>query len=85
MGDAAVPFKDAFTDPTTAGADQWPAAVAVASEAARRTAEYAAKRGRSKNHAEASIGTPDPGAISFALITETLTPHIAGTATAPAG
>ena len=85
MVDAAVPFKDAFTDPTTAGADQWPAAVAVASEAARRTAEYAAKRGRSKNHAEASIGTPDPGAISFALITETLTPHIAGTATAPAG
>lgn len=75
MVDAAVPFKDAFTDDSGA---QWAEAVVVATRAAEATKEYAAKRGRSKTHADASIGTPDPGAVSFAKIAETLTPHVDG-------
>lgn len=75
MVDAAVPFTEAFTDDSAA---RWAEAVAIATRAAEATSEYAAGRGRSKTHADASIGTPDPGAVSFAKIAETLTPHVDG-------
>ncbi|OYN96943.1 dihydroxyacetone kinase family protein [Enemella evansiae] len=75
MIDAAVPFRDSF--PTQApSAEEWRSAVTVAMRAAEGTAEFRARRGRSRTHAEASIGTPDPGAISFSLIVDTLTAHI---------
>ena len=44
--------------------------------AARGTAEFAAKRGRSRTHADKSIGTPDPGAVSFAKIVAVLRAHV---------
>jgi dihydroxyacetone kinase len=54
----------------------WAEAVAAAEEAARGTAEFAAKRGRSRTHAEKSIGTPDPGAVSFAKVVAVLHAHV---------
>lgn len=70
MVDAIMPFADEFA----AGVggrrltDAWAAAAAAAQTAAERTADYASSRGRSKLHGDRSIGTPDPGAVSFALV-----------------
>ena len=71
MVDAIVPFTDELAAGlsrglTTAGA--WRAASAAATAAAARTAGYAAARGRARTHGDRSVGTPDPGAVSFALI-----------------
>lgn len=40
----------------------------VADAAARETARLTARRGRARPHAERSVGTPDPGAVSFAAV-----------------
>ena len=70
MVDAIMPFADEFA----AGVggrrltDAWAAAATAAQTAAERTADYASSRGRSKLHGDRSIGTPDPGAVSFALV-----------------
>ena len=40
----------------------------VAREAADATAEITATLGRARNHGDKSVGTPDPGAISFSKI-----------------
>lgn len=37
-------------------------------EGAKKIAEFAATKGRAHNPGEASIGTPDPGASSFAML-----------------
>jgi dihydroxyacetone kinase len=71
MVDAIVPFTDEFAAGLSRGrtaAEAWRAAASAAHEAAERTADYPASRGRSRTHGERSIGTPDPGAVSFALI-----------------
>ena len=39
-----------------------------AQEAARATADIAARKGRARTHGDASLGTPDPGAVSFAML-----------------
>lgn len=44
----------------------------AASEGARLTENMVARLGRSKTHAEKSLGTPDPGALSLALIVREL-------------
>lgn len=49
-------------------ADAWTAAAAIADEAAQATKNLLPKIGRARPHAEKSIGTPDPGAISMVLI-----------------
>lgn len=46
----------------------WTAAADIAAEAAQATENLLPKIGRARPHAERSIGTPDPGAISMALI-----------------
>jgi dihydroxyacetone kinase len=48
--------------------DAWAAAAIVADEAAQNTARLLPKIGRARPHAGKSIGSPDPGAISMALI-----------------
>jgi D-erythrulose 4-kinase len=71
MIDAIVPFADDLTRGVAAGAtlrDAWQHAAAVAEKAAQQTAQLAAKLGRARSHGDKSIGTPDPGAVSFALI-----------------
>jgi dihydroxyacetone kinase len=71
MVDAIVPFIEELADCLSRGltaADAWRSAAGAASAAAARTAEYAATRGRARTHGDRSVGTPDPGAVSFALI-----------------
>jgi D-erythrulose 4-kinase len=75
MIDAIVPFADDLIQGVAAGAtlqDAWQHAATVAEKAAQQTAELAAKLGRARSHGEKSIGTPDPGAVSFALICTTV-------------
>lgn len=77
MVDAAIPFRDTLVAAKGEGLGAaWAQAVAAAEEAARETADFAAKRGRSRTHAEKSIGTPDPGAVSFAKIVAVLRQHV---------
>ena len=70
MLDAFFPFVDALTERTQAGAsiaDAWAAASAEATKAAAGTADLLPKMGRARPHGEKSLGSPDPGAVSFAL------------------
>ena len=85
--DVLVPFRDALTAGVSAGqslTEVWGAAAAVAERAAEDTARLLPLMGRARPHAEKSLGTPDPGAHSFALIVravaDVLTEH-AGLAT----
>jgi dihydroxyacetone kinase len=71
MVDAIVPFREELAAGLSRGlttADAWRSAAAAATAAAARTADYPATRGRARTHGDRSVGTPDPGAVSFALI-----------------
>jgi dihydroxyacetone kinase len=69
MVDAIVPFAGTLDERQGDGlAVAWAAAAAAATEAAAATADLVPKLGRSRSHGEKSVGTPDPGAHSFALI-----------------
>jgi len=71
MVDALVPFDEVLTARTTAGDDlvtAWSAASAAATAAADATADLLPRMGRARTHGEDAVGTPDAGAISFALI-----------------
>ena len=71
MIDAVVPFVDDLGQGVAAGRslrEAWQHAADLAEQAARDTATLAAKLGRARSHGEKSIGTPDPGAVSFALV-----------------
>ncbi|MDT7582011.1 MAG: D-erythrulose 4-kinase [Pseudonocardiales bacterium] len=80
MIDAVVPFVDDLSQGVGSGRslrEAWAHAAGVAEEAAQATAQLAAKIGRSRAHGEKSIGTPDPGAVSFALIATTVAGELA--------
>ncbi|MCK6210422.1 dihydroxyacetone kinase family protein [Georgenia sp. EYE_87] len=71
MVDALVPFTTVLTERFASGDPlprAWAQAAEAASHAARATAEIQARRGRSRVLGEKSVGTPDPGATSFALL-----------------
>lgn len=71
MVDAVVPFATVLQERTSAGDAlpvAWAAAVAAATEAAAQTATIQARLGRSRVLGTKSLGTPDPGATSFALL-----------------
>lgn len=71
MIDAIVPFADDLADRLSAGTplvDAWAHAADVATAAAEATADITARLGRARTHGTKSLGTPDPGAVSFALI-----------------
>nr|WSZ99284.1 dihydroxyacetone kinase family protein [Streptomyces sp. NBC_00857] len=74
--DAAVPFVDRLEAalPTAGFAAAWADAARVAGEAADATASIAARLGRARTHGDHSLGTPDAGAVSFALIVAALAP-----------
>lgn len=75
MVDAIVPFADDLARRIADGQrlrDAWGHSAGVADEAAQETAALAATLGRAKSHGDKSIGTPDPGAVSFALICSTI-------------
>lgn len=67
--DALVPFSDVLQERVASGEplrDAWRTATAAATTAAEETAELVPRLGRARPHVEASVGTPDPGAVSFA-------------------
>jgi dihydroxyacetone kinase len=77
MVDAAIPFRDTLVASKEKGlGSAWAEAVAAAEKAASGTAEFAARCGRARTHADKSIGTPDPGAVSFAKIVAVLLEHV---------
>lgn len=57
------PPSSAFIQATSSAAH-------AATRAAQATAELVPKRGRARAHGDRSVGTPDPGAISLAMIAE---------------
>ena len=73
MVDAIVPFTESLAGEVAAGTGlpaAWATAADVATESARATAELLPRMGRARPHAEKSLGTPDAGAHSFALIVQ---------------
>ena len=73
--DALAPLAEAFARAVSDGHDLAQAsqvATQAAMDGARQTENMVARRGRSKTHAEKSLGTPDPGALSLALIAQGL-------------
>lgn len=80
MIDSAVPFAQRLEGEFARTADL-AGAVSAAAEAARSAAESTAalrpRLGRSKVLAEKSVGTPDPGATSFALLMTALGSELA--------
>lgn len=75
--DVLVPFADALAKEVEAGKGvvaSWEAAASVASEAADATATLIPRVGRARPLAEKSVGTPDAGSVSLALIIQALIP-----------
>lgn len=75
MVDALMPFAAQFADAAAANATLGSAlrrAATAAQQAAEETADLLPRAGRARPHAAKSLGTPDPGAYSFALICRAL-------------
>lgn len=75
MIDAIVPFADRLSERLAAGDElipAWTSAAQAAHDAAQATAQLTARLGRARSHGDKSLGTPDPGAVSFALIVRTV-------------
>ncbi len=73
--DALAAFVAELDTRVAAGDDtatSWTRAAEAAQSAADATADLLPKKGRARPLAERSKGTPDPGAVSFALIVEAL-------------
>lgn len=69
--DVLYPFSTALTKGASQGfstPEAWTAAAEVAKQSAEATKNLAPKIGRARPHADKSIGNPDPGAVSMALI-----------------
>jgi dihydroxyacetone kinase len=72
MVDVLVPFADTLARAVSEGlalTEAWDRAADRATEAAAATAGLLPRKGRARPHAEKSLGTPDAGAHSLALIT----------------
>src|SRR6476661_9333988 len=81
MVDALVPFLESFSRLAGegTGADAgWAEAARVATAAAQATAALRPLKGRARPLAEKSVGTPDPGATSLAMVFTVFGPHLAG-------
>ncbi|MGN6161709.1 MAG: DAK2 domain-containing protein, partial [Marmoricola sp.] len=73
--DALVPFADELNAAVGSGAtfaDAWREAAEAATRAAAATADLLPRMGRARAHGQHSVGTPDPGAHSLALIVTTV-------------
>lgn len=69
--DVLVPFRDALSAGVGSGktlAAAWDAAASAAQQAAENTSNLLPLMGRARPHAGKSLGTPDAGAVSMALI-----------------
>lgn len=73
--DALQPLAQKFSDALASGRGAnaaWEAAASAAEAAAEATKDMVAHIGRSRIHADKSLGTPDPGALSLSLIARAL-------------
>ncbi|WP_193105457.1 dihydroxyacetone kinase family protein [Brachybacterium sp. FME24] len=79
MVDALVPFRAALADAFTGenASEAILAAAGVARTAADATADITANLGRARVLGDKSLGTPDPGAISFSILMTELGQHLA--------
>lgn len=80
MVDALVPFADTLRREVDGGARlaaAWQVAADATTAAAAGTADLLPKMGRARPHAEKSLGTPDAGAHSLALIVQRITAVLA--------
>jgi dihydroxyacetone kinase len=80
MMDALVPFIETFSRLVAEGAEAgpgWAEAAGEATAAAEATAVLRPRKGRARPLAEKSVGTPDPGATSLAMIFSVAGPHLA--------
>lgn len=71
--DVLYPFSAALTKGAAQGlstAEVWTAAAEIAGQSAEATKNLTPKIGRARPHAAKSVGTPDPGAVSMALIVD---------------
>ena len=71
MVDSLVPFADTLSREVDGGspiADAWAVASRASATAAAATADLLPRMGRARPHAAKSLGTPDAGAHSLALI-----------------
>ncbi|MHA7286892.1 dihydroxyacetone kinase family protein [Arthrobacter sp. MDT3-44] len=83
MIDAIVPFSDELSARIGDGqglAEAWSGAASAATAAAEATAAMKATLGRARAHGDKSVGTSDPGAVSFALICTTVADVISSAA-----
>lgn len=79
MVDSFVPFAVTLRQEMAAGKTlehAWQAAAAAATSAAAATAELRPNLGRARPLAERSLGHPDPGAVSLAMIASTIGENI---------
>ncbi|MFD1717690.1 dihydroxyacetone kinase family protein [Georgenia deserti] len=79
MIDAATPFAQTLQTEFDRSGDlpaSLAAAAAAAREGAEKTKELTARLGRSRVLGEKSLGTPDPGALSFSLLMTALAEHL---------
>lgn len=79
MVDALIPFTEEFrrlADGKGAPGLMWAEASAAATAAAEATAALRPRKGRARPLAEKSVGTPDPGATSLAMIFSVMGPHL---------
>ena len=81
MVDALVPFAETLAAEVDGGAPlatAWQRATDAAEAAAQATADLVATLGRARSHGDKSLGTPDPGAVSFALVCRTVHRALSG-------
>ncbi|MFF2031711.1 dihydroxyacetone kinase family protein [Arthrobacter sp. NPDC058192] len=83
MVDALLPFASAFGRGVAEGVAPgraWQGAAGNAAAAAEATADLLPLKGRARPLAAKSLGTPDPGATSLAMVFAVMGPHFTGTA-----
>ena len=81
MVDSLSPFVDALRGGLESGsslAEAWERAAAHSTQAALDTASLVPKVGRARPLGEKSVGTPDAGATSMAMVLNALTEHFSG-------
>lgn len=78
MVDSLLPFASSLSAGVSSGSaieEAWASAAATATDAAAATADLRPLKGRARPLAEKSIGTPDPGATSLAMVFAAVGPH----------
>ena len=78
MVDALLPFASAFSRAVAEGVETgraWQEAAQESAAAAEATADLLPLKGRARPLAEKSLGTPDPGATSLAMVFAVMGPH----------